>query len=54
MTKTGGLPNIFYKPRKPVDLGTMLKNGVEAVTGMLAHQGVVGSPEVQLSKEWNG
>ena len=53
-TKTGGLPNISYEPRKSVDLGTMLENGVEAITGMLAHQDVVGSPEVQLSKEWNG
>ena len=33
MTKTGGLPNITYEPRKPKSLGTMFKNGVEAVTG---------------------
>ena len=27
-TKTGGLPNITFEPRKPKPLGTMLKNGV--------------------------
>ena len=24
-SKTGGLPNISHEPRKPVDLGTMMK-----------------------------
>ena len=30
---TGGLPNITYEPRKPADLGTMFRNGVECLTG---------------------
>ncbi|CAB9515559.1 unknown protein [Seminavis robusta] len=35
-TKTGGLPNLTYEPRKPVPLGTMLRNGVECITGCIA------------------
>ena len=31
---TGGLPNDTFEPRKPKPLGTMLKNGVEATTGV--------------------
>jgi hypothetical protein len=31
-SKTGGLPNITDKTRKPKLLGTMFKNGVEAMT----------------------
>ena len=40
-TKTGGLPNITYEPQKPKPLGTMFKNGVEAVTGIVVYQDVV-------------
>ena len=40
-TKTGGLPNITHEPRKPVSLGTMLRNGAEGKTGILAFDDVV-------------
>ncbi|CAB9530025.1 hypothetical protein SEMRO_2714_G335340.1 [Seminavis robusta] len=36
-SKTGGLPNISFEPRKPVPLGTMLRNAVECMTGCLIH-----------------
>ena len=35
---TGGMPNITYEPRKPVDLGAMARNGVEGITGIMAFQ----------------
>ena len=34
---TGGLPNITFEPRKPVNLGTMIRNGYECRTGMMVH-----------------
>jgi hypothetical protein len=37
----GGLPNLTYEPRKPKPLGTMFKNGVEAITGIMVTQDVV-------------
>ena len=40
-TKTGGLPNITHEPRKPVSLGTMLRNGAEGKTVILAFDDVV-------------
>ncbi len=40
-TVTGGLPNIMYEPRKPVNLGTMIKNGCECITGMFVYHDVV-------------
>jgi hypothetical protein len=49
-TKLGGLPNITFEPRKPVPLGTQLKNGVECLSGVLAFQDVVQAPEVQKQK----
>ena len=51
-SKTGGLPNISYEPRKPVDLGTMLRNAVECVTGCLVFQDVAQPPEMQERKEF--
>jgi hypothetical protein len=33
-TVTGGLPNITYEPCKPINLGTMIKNSCECITGM--------------------
>ncbi len=46
-SKLGGLPNITYEPRKPVLLGTQMKNGVECLSGVLAFQDVVMAPEIQ-------
>jgi len=48
----GGLPNISYEPRKPVPLGTMLRNVVECITGAFTYQDVVQAPEVQAQKEF--
>ena len=53
-TKTGGLPNITYEPRKPKPLGTMFKNGVEAVTGIVVYQDVVETSEAQAIKKYAG
>ena len=33
-SKFGGLPNITYKPRKPIDLGTMLRAATECVLAL--------------------
>ena len=49
-SKYGGLPNITSEPRKPVDLGTQLKNGVECLSGVLAYQDIVAAPEKQRKK----
>jgi hypothetical protein len=32
----GGLPNISFEPRKPVSLGSMVRNGLDAITGIFA------------------
>jgi hypothetical protein len=53
-TKLGGLPNYTYEPRKPVPLGTMFRNGVECVSGMLVIQDVVQNPEQQALKPYFG
>lgn len=53
-SKFGGLPNITYEQRKPKPLGTMLKNGVEATTGIMVYQDVVQQKEVQQAKKYNG
>lgn len=51
-SKTGGLPNISYEPRKPVPLGTMLRNAVECVTGIFVHHDISQSPTDQWKKKW--
>lgn len=51
-TRTGGLPNVTFEPRKPVPLGTMLKNGVECLTGCLVYQDVVQLKEQQQRKDF--
>jgi hypothetical protein len=45
-TMTGGLPKLTWEPRKPVPLGTIFRNGVEASTGILVYQSVVQQTEV--------
>jgi hypothetical protein len=35
-SKYGGLPNYTLEPHKPVPLGTMFKNGLDAKNGILA------------------
>ena len=40
-TAYGDLPNISHEPRKPVSLGTMLRNAVEGRTGIFAFHDIV-------------
>jgi Transposase IS4 len=51
-SKRGGLPNITFEPRKPVPLGTMLRNACECVTGVLINQDVQMDAEVQARKKY--
>jgi len=51
-TKLGGLPNYTFEPRKPIPLGTMFRNGVECVSGILAVQDIVQNPEQQSKKRY--
>jgi hypothetical protein len=51
-TPLGGAPNLTFEPRKPVKLGTQLKNGIECLGGCLAFQDIVQSPEIQKQKEF--
>ena len=53
-TKTGGLPNITYEPRKPKPLGTMLRNGVKATTGIMVTQDIVEGADAQREKRYTG
>lgn len=43
-TKTGGLPNITFEPRKPKSMGTMLRNCAEVHSGVLVNHQVVKDP----------
>jgi len=52
-TKLGGFPNITYEPRKPKPLGTVFKNGVECISGVLVAQDVIQLPEQQSAKSYN-
>ena len=49
-SKLGDLPNITFEPRKPVPLGTQLRNGVECFTGCLVYQDIVQNVEEQQCK----
>jgi hypothetical protein len=51
-TKTGNLPSLTYKPRKPVSLGTQFKNGVECLAGSMAYQDLMQVSELQRRKEF--
>ena len=53
-SKLGGLPNYTFEPRKPVPLGTMFRNGVECVSGILVFQDIVQNPEAQSAKDYFG
>lgn len=52
--KLGGLPSYMFEPWKPIPLGTMFQNGLECVSGILAVQDVVHSPEKQALKSYFG
>jgi hypothetical protein len=49
-SKFGGLPNYTWEPRKPVPLGTMLRDTAEGVTGVMLHVDPVMLAEVQGRK----
>ena len=51
-SKTGGLPNITHEPRKPVDLGTMLRDGVECITGIFVYHDIVQAPTQMWEKKY--
>eukprot|EP00957_Ditylum_brightwellii_P145175 11057528-Ditylum_brightwellii.AAC.1 len=51
-SKLGGLPNITYEAHKPVELGTMFKNGMECVSGIFKYQDIIQAPEVQQRKKY--
>ena len=51
-SKTGGLPNISFEPRKPVPLGTMFQNACECFTGCLVYQDVAQNVEEQQRKPY--
>ena len=53
-SKLGVIPNISYEPFKPVPLGTMFKNGVVCISGVLEFQYVVQDPEKQQDKYYFG
>ena len=50
-SKLGGLPSYTFEPRKPIPLGTMFRNSVEVITGILVFQDVVQTPEFQSRGE---
>lgn len=52
-SKTGGLPHISYEARKPVPLGTMLRNSVECTTGIFVHHDIVESSTDQWKKKYS-
>ena len=43
----GGLPNITSEPHKPVDLGSMYRDGVECITGIFVHHDIAQAPTQQ-------
>ena len=51
-SKTGDLPNIIFEKRKPVELGTMAKNGVEGMTGIFAFHDIVKDLTTQRYKKY--
>jgi hypothetical protein len=53
-SKLGGLPNYTFEPRKPIPLGTMFRNGVECISGILVFQDVVMNPDMQNRKDYHG
>jgi len=52
-SKLSGLPNYTFEPRKPVPLGTIIRNGIKCISGILIHQDVVQLPELQALKEFH-
>ena len=53
-TKTGGFPNLTWEPRKPVELGTMIRNAAECVSGLFINHDIVQTASQQASKKYVG
>ena len=51
-SETGGLPNITCEKRKPKDLGTMARNGLDTITGIFAHHDIVEDLTAQRCKRY--
>mmetsp|Transcript_9413 Transcript_9413/g.20280 ORF Transcript_9413/g.20280 Transcript_9413/m.20280 type:complete len:903 (+) Transcript_9413:61-2769(+) len=51
-SKAGGLPNISYEPRKPVDLGTMIRDAAECKSGVMAFLDIVQDVVNQRRKKY--
>ena len=52
-SKRGGLPHISHEPRKPIPLGTMIRNAVECTTGIFVHHDLVDSSNEQWRKKYS-
>ena len=51
-SKFGGLPNYTFEPRKPIPLGTMLRDASECFSGILTYVDPVKVSELQARKEF--
>ena len=51
-SKTGGLPNITFEPLKPKNLGTIIRNSAECVTGMIVNHDIVQGQAEQAKKKY--
>ena len=50
-SKLGGLPNCTCEPRKPVSLGTMIKNFTECESGIIVCNDAAQNLEIQHGKK---
>ena len=50
-SKTDGAPNLTFEPRKPVDLGTQIRDAVECLAGVIICGDILELPEVQRQKK---
>ena len=50
-SKLGGLSNCAHDPRKPVTLGTMLKNAAEFDAEAIVHDEIFKNPEQKSRKK---
>lgn len=53
-TKEGGLPNITFEPRKPIELGTMIRNSAECTSGVTRAHEVVENSCKMSEKDYVG
>ena len=51
-TKLGGLPNYTWEPRKPIQLGTLLRNAAECIVGGILNNDPSMVRELQTQKEY--